>query len=135
MRRRPVNLQSLQHFGHRHMRKRPPTTRAWTNEIARHGIMEIFEDGERALGQRNTMLAPGLHATGRNGPDSRLKIDFRPSRTIDFAGPRRRQNGEFERHCGDGIAFAQPGDESWDVPIIHRCVMAAREPPVLRQEV
>ena len=105
------------------------------DEVARLRLGKPFDDGERGIGKGNAMLARRLHSVSGNRPDFSGKVEFWPSRPKRLARSRRRQDRKFERHRGQGVPLAQTRDESRNVIIGHRGMMAARELAALRQQV
>lgn len=57
-----------------------------------HGSQEL--DSARREG--HPVLPAGLHPLGRHRPHLLGQVDFAPGGADDFAGPGRRQNGEFQ---------------------------------------
>ncbi|MCC2653588.1 MAG: hypothetical protein K0Q60_3754 [Microvirga sp.] len=58
---------------------------AGEHEFVRADCLEHIKDLERAFRERDTVLATGLHAIGRNCPYVELPIDLWPSRTKHFS--------------------------------------------------
>ena len=99
-------LMRRSHHFERHHRQRLAGLLTRKHEIAIARLMHRLHDLERALGQRNAMLAAGLHAGGRDGPDGAIKIKFIPARVERLAGARGRENGKFE--CQRGFEIMTP---------------------------
>ena len=127
MHRRFLNPHAPQHHFQRHDRKRLSGPLAEENVIRNLRLVDLPQDRERGLAERDAMLARCLHALGRDGPDLGVKVDLRPSRAENFAGSRRRQDSEFQRQPGHGLALAELGDEIGNVLVAHGRMMAARK--------
>ena len=81
------------------------------DKVARLGIGEFRKDRHRPSRKRNLMSSPGFHASGRNGPNFRVEVDFIPACAKHFARARRRQDREFERQRRRCFPLAQFADE------------------------
>jgi hypothetical protein len=73
-----------------------PAPMARKYKITAPDLRHSLDDLDRASRQWNPMLNGSFHPCGRNHPDFRIKVDFRPSRAQNLAPSCRRQNDEFE---------------------------------------
>lgn len=80
------------------------------------------------------MFAPGLHALGGNGPQSRLKVYFGPSCPARLARTRRGQNGEFNGARGNAVPLPEPNKEFWNISKRHGRQMTSGELSQFRQK-
>ena len=112
-----------------------PDALAGENVIRDLRLVDLPQDRERGLAERDAMLARRLHALGRDGPDLGVKVDLRPSRAENFAGSSRRQDSEFQRQPGHGLALAELGDKAGNVLVAHGRMMAARKARRFGQQV
>jgi hypothetical protein len=64
----------------RHVRQRTPTTLAGEDIGIGGGVRargrDLIEDLDRPIGERDAVLAAGLHSRRRHGPDFRLEVDL-----------------------------------------------------------
>ena len=83
---------------------------------------QTVEDFDGAGGQRDSVFALGLHPLGRNDPG--VAVDLVPGRADHFARSCGGQDCKFERARGDAFLVAQRVDESADLAIGQRGMMA-----------
>jgi hypothetical protein len=103
---RILDPHATEHHFQRHDGERLAGPLAGENIVRDLRLVDLREDRERGLAERNAMLARRLHALGRDSPDLGVKIDLRPSGSENFPGSRRRQDGEFQRERGHGLPLS-----------------------------
>ena len=70
-----------------------------------------FENGDSPRAKRHAMLIAGFHSVGRYGPKSLHQIDFIPTQTGHFAGPRGCQNKKFKSSRTNTLLLMKRGHE------------------------
>src|SRR5580693_2448629 len=94
----------------------------------------FLEDRERAIGQRNAMLARRLRAGRRDRPDFASEVDFVPTGGQRLARSRRRQNAKFESARRRRWMFTEARGESRNLTVGHGRKMAPHQLGALRQQ-
>ena len=69
--------------------------------------LHLFEDGERASGQWNPVLAVRFHSRSRHRPSLSQQIEFVPPRAYCLACSSGRQYREFKRAGSNALLLAQ----------------------------